>query len=142
MRIFLEKYEKSKNDEKDENIPEEAYEFIDNQFLNIMRENDEMIKTSAQKEEVELFLEFREKMNSLEKLSKREFNLYILRNYKTLLGILEECKQDKQKEYQINEFLKLLNYDLNMLFYYKKHISHRMKVVNYQPFFSYFKKSA
>ena len=142
MRIFLEKYEKSKNNEKDENIPEEAYEFIDNQYLNIMRENDEMIKTSAQKEEVELFLEFREKMNSLEKLSKKDFNLYILRNYITLLSILEECKRDKQKETQINEFLKLLNYDLNMLFYYKKHISHRMKVINYQPFFSYFKKSA
>ena len=141
MRMFLEKYEKNKIKENNEIIEEEAYENIDNQFLNIIRENDEIIKASEKKEEIELFLEFKEKMNSLEKLSKKEFNLYIYRNYKTILNILEECKRDKQKEYQINEFLKVLNYNLNMFFYYKKHISNRMKIVNYQPFFSYFKKS-
>ena len=141
MKNFLEKYEKNKINEKEEIIAEEIYENIDNQFLNIIRENDEIIKTCEKKEEIELFLEFREKMNSLQKLSKHEFNLYILRNYQNILNILEECKRDKQKEYQINEFLRVLNYDLNMLFYYKKHISHHMKIVNYQPFFPYFKKS-
>ena len=138
MRLYLEKYRNQY--EKEEVLPEESLEDLAYKFSNILRENEEIIRNSDKKEEIELFLEFKEKMNSLEKFSKREFNLYIIRNYNIILKILEECKRDKQKEFRINEYLKALNYDLNMLYHYKKEIAQHMKIINYQPFFSYFKQ--
>ena len=86
---------------------------------------------------MELFLEFKEKINSLEKFSKKEFNLYIIRNYKILLKILEECKRDTEKEMRINEYLKALNNDLDKLYQYKNMILNDIKIVDYQPFIPY-----
>ena len=138
MKLFLEKY-RDKIEKKEEAVSEDTFEEINQQFLNIIKENDDIIRSTKKKEEIELFLEFREKMNSLRKLSIKNFNFYIIRNYKIILNTLQECKRDKEKEYRINEFLKELNDELNMLYYYKKDISNNMKILNYQPFLSYFK---
>ena len=138
MKLFLEKY-RDKIEQKEEVVPEDIFEEINHQFLNIIKENDDIIQSTKKKEEIILFLEFREKMNSLRKFSEKNFNLYILRNYKIILNTLQECKKNKEKEYRINEFLKELNDELNMLYYYKKDISNNMKILNYQPFSSYFK---
>ena len=137
---FIEKYY-NKNIQNNDTITDEMYEEINFCFLNLIKENDDLIKSSQKKEQMELFLEFKEKMDSLQKFSKKDFNLYILKNYEIILKILQECKRDKQKEIRINEFLKALNNDLNMLYKYKDDISYHMKLINYQPFFSYFQKS-
>ena len=135
IRLYLEKYKKNYENEKILN--EESEEDIDLKFSIIIKENEELIRKSNRKEEMELFLEFKEKINSLEKFSKKEFNLYIIRNYKILLKILEECKRDTEKEMRINEYLKALNNDLDKLYQYKNMILNDIKIVDYQPFIPY-----
>ena len=135
MKAFFEKYEKN---EKEKNITEEIYEDANHKYSILLKENDDIIRNSDKKES-ELFLDFKEKMNSLEKFSKQEFSLYIIRNYKVILNILEEIKRDRKKEYQINEFLKALNEDFDKLFDYKRDIFKHIKIVNYQPFYPYLK---
>ena len=140
---FFKKYEKIiqahllKEKEKKELITNEILEEAGNNFFNLLKENEKIIKSSKNIEDAELFLEFREKMNSLEKFSKNELNLYIYRNYKTIINILEECKRDKKREIEINRFIKLLNDDLDEIYYKRKFIHKFMKVLDYKPFHKY-----
>ena len=140
---FFKKYEKIiqahllKEKEKKELITNEILEEAGNNFFNLLKENEKIIQSSKNIEDAELFLEFREKMNSLEKFSKNELNLYIYRNYKTIINILEECKRDKKREIEINRFIKLLNDDLDEIYYKRKYIHKFMKVLDYKPFHKY-----
>ena len=138
MKLFYEKYENKENKEDKDNT-EEVYEEANHKYLILLKENDDLIRNYDNKEGIDLFLEFKEKMNSLEKFSKQEFSLYLIRNYKIILNILEEIKRDKQKEFQINGFLKALNEDFDKLYHYKRDISNHIQIFNYQPFYPYFK---
>ena len=88
------------------------------------------------KEDANLFIEFREKMNSLQRYAKKELNLYIYKNYDIIINILEECKRDKQKEMRINKFLKLLVQDLDEIIFKRKEILNKLQALDYQPFSS------
>ena len=76
-------------------------------------------------------------MISLERYSKKEFNLYLIRNYKYILKILEDCKRDKEREERIDKFLKAMNEDLKINGMYKSELWQDIKVIDYQPFISY-----
>ena len=141
---FFQNYEKiMKSQEKKEKkikqdlITDEMLQKMSQNFLNLLKENEKIIKSSEKMEDAELFIEFREKMNSLEKYSKRELNLYVYRNFQTISNILEECKRDKQIEIRINKFLKLLRDDLDDLYLNRKFILKFLKVINYNPFINH-----
>ena len=141
---FFQNYEKiMKSQEKKEKkinqdlITDEMIQKMSQNFLNLLKENEKIIKSSEKMEDAELFIEFREKMNSLEKYSKRELNLYVYRNFQTISNILEECKRDKQIEIRINKFLKLLRDDLDDLYLNRKFILKFLKVINYNPFINH-----
>ena len=108
-----------------------------NRFFSLLKENEKIIESSKKAEEAELFIEFREKMNSLAKYSKRELNLYIFRNYQVINNLLEECKRDKQRENRINGFIKILREDLEEIYNRREYILKFLKVLDYQPFPNY-----
>ena len=118
-----------------EEIPEKVIEEVNHKFENLIHENDDIIE--SKKEEAELFLGFKEKMISLARYSKKEFNLYLIRNYKYILKILEDCKRDKEREERIDKFLKAMNEDLKINGMYKSELWQDIKVIDYQPFISY-----
>ena len=76
-------------------------------------------------------------MISLERYSKKEFNLYLVRNYKYIAKILEDCKRDKEREERICKFLKALNKDLKINSMLKSDLWQDIRVIDYQPFISY-----
>ena len=137
---FFKKYDELlKSHEKKERlqknlITKEMIEETSHYFFNLLQENEKIIKTSKKEEDVELFIEFREKMNSLAKFSKNELNLYIFRNYPIINHILEECKRDKQRETRINKFIQLLREDLDEIYNKKNYIQKFIKIMDYQPF--------
>jgi len=120
-----------------EEISEKVIEEVNYKFKNLIHENEKIINSTSRKEEAELFLEFKEKMISLERYSKKEFNLYLIRNYKYILKILEDCKRDKEREERIDKFLKAMNEDLKINGMYKSELWQDIKVIDYQPFISY-----
>lgn len=137
---FFKKYDELlKSHEKKERIQKnlitnEMIEETTHYFFNLLQENENIIKTSKKEEDVELFIEFREKMNSLAKFSKNELNLYIFRNYPIINHILEECKRDRQRETRINKFIQLLREDLDEIYNKKNYIQKFIKIMDYQPF--------
>ena len=140
---IFKKYEKAiKNNEKKEGlqkklITNEMLEEASNRFFSLLKENEKIIESSKKAEEAELFIEFREKMNSLAKYSKRELNLYIFRNYQVINNLLEECKRDKQRENRINGFIQILREDLEEIYNRREYILKFLKVLDYQPFPNY-----
>ena len=61
----------------------------------------------------------------------------MIRNYKYILKILEDCKRDKEREERIDKFLKAMNEDLKINGMYKSELWQDIKVIDYQPFISY-----
>ena len=142
LKNFIEKFLNNRRKEYNggkvkEEIPEKVIEEVNHKFENLMHENEEIIDSTSRKEEVELFLEFKEKMISLERYSKKEFNLYLVRNYKYIAKILEDCKRDKEREERICKFLKALNKDLKINSMLKSDLWQDIRVIDYQPFISY-----
>ena len=137
---FFKKYEKIiKSREKKEQtqkkiITNEMLEEMSNNFFDLLDENEAIIKSSKKIEDVELFIQFREKMNSLAKFSKHELHLYVYRNFQTINNILEECKRDKQRENRINKFIKILKEDLEEICNQRYYILKFLKVLDYTPF--------
>ena len=76
-------------------------------------------------------------MISLARYSKKEYNLYLVKNYKYIAKALEDCKRDKEREERIDKFLKALNEDLKMNCMYKSDLWQDIKVIDYQPFISF-----
>ena len=143
LKNFIEKYNKNMKKEDDrgkikEEIPEKVIEEVNHKFENLIHENDDIIE--SKKEEAELFLGFKEKMISLNKYSKKEYDLYLVKNYKYIAKVLEDCKKDKEREERIDKFLEALNEDLRMNNMYKSDLWQDIKVMDYQPFISYNKK--
>ena len=128
---ILKSQEKKEEKMKQKLINDEILQELSHNFFNLLEENEKIIKSSTKKEDTKLFIEFREKMNSLKRYSKRELNLYLYRNFKTINTILEECKRDKQIEFRINKFLKLLRDDLCIN---RKSILQFIKAIDYKPF--------
>ena len=140
LKNFIEKYIKNMKKEDDggkvkEEIPEKVIEEVNHKFENLIHENDDIIE--SKKEEAELFLGFKEKMISLARYSKKEYNLYLVKNYKYIAKALEDCKRDKEREERIDKFLKALNEDLKMNCMYKSDLWQDIKVIDYQPFISF-----
>ena len=140
---YFKKYEViTKSHEKDtkqkiEKITPKTIEKVTNNFLNLLQENDNIIKSikSYKKEEdAKLFIDFKEKMDSLAKYSKKELDLYIYRNLPIINDILDECKRDKLTENRINLFIKLLREDLDEIYSQREIILKYMKVLDYKPF--------
>ena len=142
LKNFIEKFLNNRKKEDDggkvkEEIPEKLIEEVNNKFKNLIHENEEIIDSSSRKEEAELFLGFKEKMISLARYSKKEYNLYLAKNYKYIVKILEDYKRDKEKEERIDKFLKALNEDLRMNCMFKSDLWQDIKVIDYQPFISH-----
>ena len=140
LKNFIEKYIKNMKKEDDgnkvkEEIPEKVIEEVNHKFENLIHENNDII--DSKKEEAELFLEFKEKMISLARYSKKEYNLYLVKNYKYIEKVLEDCKRDKEREERIDKFLKELKEDIRMNCMYKSDLWQDIKVIDYQPFISY-----
>ena len=133
---IIKAYEKKERLQK-KLITNEMLEEAGNIFFNLLEENENIIKSSKKTGDAELFIEFREKMNSLAKYSKKELNLYIFRNYQVINNILEECKRDKQRENRINRFIKILREDLEEILNRREYILKFLKVLDYQPFPNY-----
>jgi len=137
---FFKKYEKIiQSREKKEQIhkkiiTDEMLEETSNNFFYLLEENEAIIKSSKKTEDAELFIQFREKMNSLAKFSKHELHLYVYRNFQTINNILEECKRDKQRENRINKFIKILKEDLEEICNQRYYILKYLKVLDYNPF--------
>ena len=146
LKDFIEKFLSNRKKEDDggkvkEEIPEKIIEEVNQKFENLIHENDDLIESTSRKEEAELFLEFKEKMISLARYSKKEYNLYLVKNYKYIVKVLEDCKRDKEREERISKFLKALNEDIRMNSMYKSDLWQDIKVIDYQPFISYNKKN-
>ena len=122
-------------------VSEKIIEEVNHKIADLIHENDDIIESSSQKEETELFLEFKEKMISLARYSKKEYNLYLVKNYKYIVKVLEDYKRDKEREERIGKFLKALKEDLKMNCMYKSDLWQDIKVIDYQPFISYNKKN-
>ena len=140
LKNFIEKYIKNMKKEDDrgkikEEISKKVIEEVNHKFENLIHENEDIIKSNE--EEAELFLGFKEKMVSLAKYSKKEYNLYLVKNYKYIEKVLEDCKRDKEREERIGQFLKALNEDLRMNDMYKSDLWQDIKVIDYHPFISY-----
>ena len=130
-----EKQEKLKK--KKEIITDEMIEEVNNNFFYLLDENERIItKATKKNEDAELFIDFRNKMNSLAKYAKKELNLYIYKNYDIIVNILEECKRDKQKEIRINKFFQFLCQDLDDIIFKRKEILKTLQALDYQPFSS------
>jgi len=141
LKNFFEKYFKNWKKEDDggkvkEEIQEKLIEEVNHKFSKLIHENEDIIGSSSRKEEAELFLEFKEKMISLARYSKKEYNLYLVKNYKYIVKVLEECKRDKEREERIDKFLKSLNEELRMNSMFKSDLWQDIKVIDYQPFIS------
>ena len=141
LKNFFEKYFKNWKKENEggnvkEEIQEKLIKEVNHKFSKLIHENEDIIGSSSRKEEAELFLEFKEKMISLARYSKKEYNLYLVKNYKYIVKVLEECKRDKEREERIDKFLKSLNEDLRMNSMFKSDLWQDIKVIDYQPFIS------
>lgn len=126
--------------QKTEKITPKTIERVTNNFLDLLKENDNIIKSmksSQKEEEAKLFIDFKEKMDSLAKYSKKELDLYIYRNLPIINDILDECKRDKQTEKRINRFIKLLREDLDEIYSQREIILKYLKVLDYKPFSEY-----
>ena len=134
---IIKSQEKKEKKIKQDLITDEMLQEMSHNFLNLLEENEKIIKSSEKMEDAELFVEFREKMNSLQKYSKRELNLYVYRNIQTISSILEECKRDKQIENRINKFLKLLRDDFDDLYLNRKFILKFLKAIDYNPYINH-----
>jgi hypothetical protein len=142
LKNFIEKYLNNRKKEDDGGkVSEKIIEEVNHKFEDLIHENDDIIKSSSKNEEAELFLEFKEKMISLAKYSKKEYNLYLVKNYKYIVKVLEDYKRDKEREERIGKFLKALKEDLKMNCMYKSDLWQDIKVIDYQPFISYNKKN-
>ena len=138
--IITKSHEKKETNQKNQKITPKILEITTNNFLNLLQENENIIKSiksSKNEEEAKLFIDFKEKMNSLAKYSKKELDLYVYRNLPIINDILDECKRDKQKEKRINLFIKLLREDLDEIYSRREIILKYMKVLDYQPFSEY-----
>ena len=139
--IITKSHEKKETNQKNQKITPKILEKTTNNFLNLLQENENIIKSikssNKNEEEAKLFIDFKEKMNSLAKYSKKELDLYVYRNLPIINDILDECKRDKQKEKRINLFIKLLREDLDEIYSRREIILKYMKVLDYQPFSEY-----
>ena len=138
---YFKKYEllikaREKKEEQKLNNPA-MMEKVKNNFMNLLEENDNIIKaiTSTKNEnQANLFIEFKEKMNSLAKYSKKELDLFIYRNIPIINNILDECKRARQTEKRINHFIRILREDLDEIYSQREIILRYLKVLDYYPF--------
>lgn len=138
---YFKKYEliikaREKKEEEKLSTPD-MMQKIKNNFLNLLEENDNIIKvieSTKNEKEANLFIEFKEKMNSLAKYSKKELDLFIYRNLPIINNILDEIKRDRKTEIRINYFIRMLREDLDEIYYQRENILHFLKVLDYNPF--------
>jgi len=135
--LLIKSREKNNMKQKVEKITPKELEKVTKNFLNLLKENDNIIKSiksSKKEEDAKLFIDFKEKMNSLSKYSKKDLDLYVYRNLPIINNILDECKRDKQTENRINHFIKLLREDLDEIYAQREIILRYLKVLDYKNF--------
>ena len=135
--LLIKSREKKEMKQKSEKITPKELEKVTKNFLNLLKENDNIIKSiksSKKEEDAKLFIDFKEKMNSLSKYSKKDLDLYVYRNLPIINNILDECKRDKQTENRINHFIKLLREDLDEIYAQREIILRYLKVLDYKTF--------
>ena len=61
-----------------------------------------------------IFLEFKEKIDSLKKMDGKEYEMFVYENYKYFKKELEECKKGQNQERYINNFINKLNNQIDL----------------------------
>ena len=81
-------------------------------FLNLIQNNTKMMQKTSPRDN-ELFIEFREKMDSLKKVNREVYKKFIFENYKYFKKELDDCKKGTFQKKCINDFLDNMNNDLD-----------------------------
>ena len=112
MMQYFDRYYADKKGKDTEIKNEKKIKEVYTMFLNLIQNNTKMMENASDKDQ-ELFVEFREKMDSLKKVNNKIFEEFIFENYKYFKKELDDCKKGKYQEKCINNFLNNLNNDLD-----------------------------
>ena len=82
-------------------------------FTNLIHNSKKLIEEIPPSER-ELFLGFKEKIDSLKKMGQMEYEKFIYENYKYFKKELEECKKGQYQERFINNFINKLNNQIDL----------------------------